>query len=124
METDNGYHFWFKSKKIMKNFVKRPLACGLVADCRSWGKWCYTVVRRDGKWRKWLQPMEDDEIQYIPKWLTPVIEIDADFKKMKSGDGRNNALFEYIIDLQKQGFTKDEIKETFNIIINMYFKNH
>ena len=35
METDNGYHFWFKSKNIMKNFVKRPLACGLVADCTS-----------------------------------------------------------------------------------------
>lgn len=122
METDNGYHFWFKSKKIMKNFVKRPLACGLVADCRSWGKWSYTVVRRDGKWRKWLQPMEDEEIQYIPKWLTPVVEIDVDFKKMKNGDGRNNALFEYIIDLQKQGFTKDEIKETFNIINKYVFQ--
>ena len=122
MKTDNGYHFWFKSDEPMKNFVKNMLPVGIVADCRSWGKWSYTVVKRGGIWREWVQPMEDNEIQHIPKWLKPIVNYEINFKGMSEGDGRNTALYEYILDLQKKGFSKDEIKECITIINHYVFQ--
>ena len=123
MKTDNGYHFWFKSDKPMKNFVKNILPVGIVADCRSWGKWGYTVVKRGGIWREWVKPMEDDDIQHIPKWLKPIVNYQINFKGMSEGDGRNTALYEYILDLQKKGFTKDEIRECITAINYYVFQD-
>lgn len=54
-------------------------------------------------------------IDDLPKWLT-VIPKCHDFNNLEEGDGRNQTLFNYILSLQRYGFTKQEIRETLNII--------
>lgn len=121
MATTRGYHFWFKSPKPMKNFTKTRLAVGLYADCRSYGKLSYVVVKKDGKWRDWVKTLEaDEEVEEIPKFLTPV-PFGGEFKGMKNNDGRNQVLYEYILTLQKSGFDKEEVKRTLNVINDYVF---
>ncbi len=115
MKTTRGYHFWFKSDEPWKNFVDTPLAIGLKADCRSWGKLSYTVVKKDGEWREWIGNVKSEEVEKIPKWLTPVGKC-KDFKSMKEHDARNQALFTYIITLQRKGLTKEDVRTTLSII--------
>ena len=120
LKTTRGYHFWFKSDTPWKNFTKTRLAIGLHADCKSWGKTSYTVIKQHGKWREWVRTT--DEIQPVPKWLSPVsASKDYSFKGMVDGSGRNNALFEYILILQRKGFTKDEVIDTLNVINDYVF---
>ena len=54
MKTTRGYHFWFKSPEPWKNFKKTRLVIGIYADCRSWGKCSYVIVKR---WRveEWIK---------------------------------------------------------------------
>ena len=54
----------------------------------------------------------------MPKWLTPISNPSGKFlfKDMGEGSGRNQELFNYIVYLQTKGFTKDEIRETIQVI--------
>lgn len=115
MKTTRGYHFWFKSPEPWKNFTKTRLAIGLYADCRSYGKLSYTVVKKDGEWREWVQKYPADEVEEVPFWLRPV-SAKYEFKGMKEGDGRNQALFEYILTLQSKGFNREQIKQIIRLI--------
>src|SRR5690606_28565051 len=56
-----------------------------------------------------------EQIDTLPFWLMP-IKHNTDFSKLGEGDGRNQALFNYILTLQGAGFTKEEIRETINLI--------
>src|SRR5690606_419062 len=42
-------------------------------------------------------------------------------KGMKDGDGRNQALFEYILIMQSKGYNRDQIRKTLRIINNFVF---
>lgn len=118
MKTTRGVHVWFKSGEPWKNFVKTRLAIDLLADCRSYGKSGYVKIKDNGEIREWIRNCADDEIEPVPKWLFPVTGTgkNFNFKGMKSGDGRNQELFNYILFLQTRKFTKDEIRETIKII--------
>ena len=89
MKTTRGVHLWFKSDEPMKNLIKTRCAIGLYYDIRSWGKICFTVVKKDGEWREWLRTYKADELDTVPAWLRPLSFSKFKFKEMKDGDGRN-----------------------------------
>ena len=119
MQTTRGYHFWFKSPDPWKNFKKTRLAIGIYADCRSYGKLSYVVVKKDGEWRKWIKTVPADEIADVPCWLKPLSSEKYKFKEMKDGDGRNQSLYEYILVMQSKGYNREQIRKTISII-NQY----
>lgn len=122
MKTTRGVHLWFKSPEPMKNSVKTKCAIGLHYDVRSWGKLSYTVVKRDGKWREWIKNVPADEIQELPVWLKP-LSSKYRFKDMKDGEGRNQALYEYILVMQSKGYNREQIRKTINIINDYVFSD-
>jgi putative DNA primase/helicase len=116
-------HFLFKNSKIEKCFTKAILACGLVTDIKSGFKNSYEVLKIDGKERELLYDiLEDEEYQEVPKWLFP-IKTNADFINMEAGDGRNQALFNYILTLQANDFSVDEARKTIQIINKYILKD-
>ena len=116
MKTTRGIHVWFRSSEPWKNFTKTRSAIGIYSDCRSYGKTSFVMIRKDGKDREWLRDTPD--VQEVPRWIYPVScpSNMFNFKGMSDGDGRNQALFNYIVYLQGKGFTRDEIRETITII--------
>lgn len=121
MKTTRGVHLWFRSQTPMKNTIKCRCAIGVYYDVRSWGKLCYTVIKKDGKWREWIRQYPLEEIDEVPAWLMPLSYGKVSFKGMKEGDGRNQALYEYILFMQSKGFTRNEIKQTVKIINRYVF---
>ena len=115
-QTTRGRHFLFKNSKIDKCFTHCTLACGFTADIKSGFKNSYEVLKFNGKERfiEW-DIEEGQEYQEIPKWLFP-IKTNAEFLKMKAGDGRNQELFNYILTLQSNDFSVEESRETIRII--------
>ena len=122
MKTSRGIHLWFKSPDPMKNSIKTKCAIGLHYDVRSWGKMSYTVVKKDGVWREWVHTCKGDEVDEIPSWLQP-LSSKYNFKGMKAGDGRNAALFEYILVMQSKGYNREQIRKTINIINRHVFSD-
>lgn len=123
MKTTRGVHVWLKAEEPWKNFVKNRLAIGLNADCRSYGRLGYVMIKQNGQMREWLRNCPDNEVEIVPKWLHTVATRGSkyNFLGMGDGDGRNGALYSYIITLQKHGFDKDEIRDTLTIINECVF---
>lgn len=61
--------------------------------------------------RKWIQKY--DELEVIPPYLRPFGKYDYKFEETES---RNQTLFEYILQLQFKGFTKEEVRRTIKVI--------
>lgn len=116
-ETTRGKHFLFKNnERISRNFTKKTLACGLQSDCKLGSHTSYSVLKYGGKDRPIIYDIYDDEdYDPVPKWLLPV-KSKADFITMDEGDGRNQALFNYILTLQSAGFSKAEARDCINVI--------
>jgi len=121
MNTSRGVHLWFKTPTPLKNSIKTRSAIGIYYDVRSHGKLCYTVVKKEGIWREWPKFLPAEEIEELPIWLKPISYSKQSFKNMNEGDGRNQALFEYILVLQSKGFSKDQIRKTITIINQFVF---
>lgn len=115
-QSQRGKHFLFKNSKIENCRTRCTLACGLTADIKSGFKNSYEILKYDGVERfiEW-DIEEGQEYQEIPKWLFP-IKTNAEFLKMKAGDGRNQELFNYILTLQSNDFSVEESRETIRII--------
>lgn len=115
-QTTRGKHFLFKNSKIENCRTRCTLACGLTADIKSGFKNSYEILKYDGieRFIEW-DIEEGQEYQEIPKWLFP-IKTNAEFFKMKAGDGRNQELFNYILTLQSNDFSVEESRETIRII--------
>ena len=123
LESRSGMHFLFKNSKIEKCFTKTKVACGLSVDIKSGFKNSYEVLKIDGKERELLYDiLEDEEYQELPKWLFP-IKTSIDFIDMEAGDGRNQALFNYILTLQANDFSVEEARETIRIINKYILKD-
>lgn len=116
-QTTRGRHFLFKNSVIDKCGTHLTLACGLTADIKVGTKNSYEVLKIDGKKRHIEWDVEDDlEYQEVPKWLYPVVGSKTDFLTMNAGDGRNQAIFTYILTLQSNDFTVDESREAIRIL--------
>lgn len=124
-ETTRGKHFLFKNingagdiiqKTCKTKKISERLACGLDADIKVGCKNSYSILKFNGKERKIIYDIfEDEDYESLPKWLLP-IKNSMDFLNMGAGDGRNQSLFNYILTLQSSDFLKEEIKETIHII--------
>ena len=126
MKTTRGIHVWFKtSEEEPKNFIKNRLAVGIYSDRKSGGRNAYVKIKQDGKKREWIRYVKGSEIQEVPKWLTPISNPSGkfEFKGMGDGSGRNQELFNYIVYLQTKGFTRDEIRETIQVINDYVFED-
>lgn len=123
LQSRSGMHFLFKNSKIEKCFTKTTVACGLRVDIKSGFKNSYEVLKIDGKEREVLYDIfEDEEYQEIPKWLFP-IKTSVDFLYMNAGEGRNQALFNYILTLQANDFSVEETRQTIRIINKYILKD-
>lgn len=115
-QTTRGRHFLFKNSGVKKCATGARLACGLTSDIKIGDHNSYEILKFGGEERfiEW-DVEEGRELAQLPKWLHPVKSA-TDFLEMEPGDGRNNALFSYILTLTSAGFTKEESREVINII--------
>lgn len=120
--TKRGKHFVFKNHSITRNRCGIQLAVGLTADIKVGSKLSYEVIKIDGEERfiEW-DIEEGGQYQEIPKWLFPV-PTTADFLEMDAGDGRNQALFNYILTLTANDFTVEETRECIRILNRFVLK--
>lgn len=121
IKTTRGKHFLFRNADMVgSNKTHTTLACGLIADIKIGTRNSIEVLKFEGEERPVLYDIkEGSEYQEIPKWLTPVKTDKKEFFGMKNGDGRNQILYDYIIDLCKGGFSKEEGREAIRIL-NQY----
>lgn len=120
--TTRGKHFLFKNSGVEKNGTKKNLACGITADIKIGSRNSYSILKFNNKERfiEW-DIEEGEQYQELPKWMFP-IKSSFNFSDMEPGDGRNQALFNYILTLQSNDFSKDEVKETIKIINEFILK--
>ena len=121
-ETTRGKHFVFMNTSSTGDFlvercgIGKMLACGITADIKAGCKNSYSILKYNDKERFILYDIEEDEeYEPIPKWLLPV-NTKTRFAEMEAGDGRNQALFNYILTLQSNDFSIEEARETLRII--------
>lgn len=120
MQTTRGMHFYFKNTNLKTNKIHKATAIGIIADMKLGSKNTVIPLKLNGKKRKWYK--ETDSPDIIPKWLS-IIRNPVNFNELSNGDGRNQALFNYILTLQSAEFTKDEIRETIKIINKYILKD-
>lgn len=121
-QTTRGRHFLFKNNSITRNRTHVQLAVGLTADIKVGSKLSYEVIKINGEERFCEWDIEEGgEYQEVPKWLFPV-KATADFVDMDAGDGRNQALFNYILTLTANDFTVEETRECIRILNKFVLK--
>lgn len=122
-QTSRGKHFLFKNHAVNRNRTHIPLAVGLVADIKVGSRLSYEIIKIDGEERFCEWDIEDgEEYDELPKFLLPV-RTTADFLDMAAGDGRNQALFNYILTLQSNELSVEDIRETIRIINKYILKD-
>ena len=114
-ESRGGIHLLFKNDGVHKKCITdKTLACGIPSDIKV-GTSSYEVLKIDNKERFVLWDKDPQaDYQTCPKWLSYVSN--NDFISLGEGDGRNQKLFNYILTLQANGFTKEEARECIRII--------
>ncbi len=118
MKTARGKHFLFKNTEVKGCKTHCGLVCGLQADIKVGLKNSYQILKINGVEREVIRDCAEDDIDKLPMFLLPV-KFKQPFLDMKAGQGRNNALFAYILPLQGMGLTVEEIKQSI-ILINNY----
>ena len=115
--TTRGKHFYFRNPEgyVEKSWTKQTLALGIETDAKVGRNNSYAIMKFNGVPRPVLLDCPEDEIQELPKWLIPV-KTSMKFLDMEAGDGRNQSLFNYILTLQSEDFTKEEARETIRLI--------
>lgn len=120
--TSRGRHFLFKNTKVNRNRTHAALAVGLTADIKVGTRLSYEVIKIDGEERfcEWdIEPGE--KYDELPKYFFPV-KATTEFVDMDAGDGRNQALFNYILTLQSNDFTVEETRECIRILNRFVLK--
>lgn len=109
-----GIHanFLDRQARIKKGDTEVMLACGIVVDIKIGRKNGLECIRWQGVERRTVY--DEGPYQDIPCWLWPVDTM-IDFQSMGDGDGRNDTLFAYILALQRNGLTVEEIRQTIGI---------
>lgn len=121
-KTTRGKHFLFKNTEVQTNRTHASLAIGIDADIKLGKRNSYSVLKFDGKERKIIyDTTENEEADDVPKWMLPV-KSTMEFINMDAGDGRNQALFNYILTLQSNDFSVEEARETIRIINSFVLK--
>ena len=122
-ETSRGMHFFFRRGGIEKCATHKKSAAGIICDYKSGNTACYAKLKSEGVERETIYDIfEDEEYQEVPKWLYP-INTSMDFLNMEEGDGRDSALYGYILVLQSNDFSNEEICECLHIINDYLLKD-
>lgn len=122
-KTTRGKHFLFKNTDVETCKTHTKLACGLTCDIKLGSRNSYSILKFNNKERVILyDKLDDEEYDELPKWLLP-IKTNQEFLDMESGDGRNQALFNYILTLQSNGYSPEEAKECLRIINKYVIKD-
>lgn len=120
--TSRGRHFLFKNTKVNRNRTHAALAVGLTADIKVGTRLSYEVIKIDGEERFCEWDVESGEkYDELPKYFFPV-KATTEFVDMDAGDGRNQALFNYILTLQSNDFTVEETRECIRILNRFVLK--
>lgn len=114
IQTTRGKHFYFKNKDDLfsSNRTHATLAIGITADVKIGKRNSYSVLKYEHKVRKVL--LTPSEVGTVPVWLQG-ISGKPNFN-LSEGDGRNQALFNYILTLQSQSMSIEEIRSTIRLI--------
>ena len=120
LATSRGMHFLFKCSSPMQNRTHCHIGVGLTADFKGGGRASYEVLKYNGVEREVLYDVEPYEV--LPKYFYPV-KTNMNLLSMTEGDGRNNALFAYILPLQQNDFTVEECRECIRIINEFVLKD-
>jgi len=123
-KTTRGKHFIFRNPEgyVEKSWTKQPLALGITTDAKVGRNNSYEVLKFKGVERPVLYDTPEDEIQVLPKWLT-VVKTNMKFLDMEAGEGRNQSLFNYILTLQSEDFTKEEARDCIRLINRYILKD-
>ena len=123
-ETTRGKHFLFNNPDLVNSCsTHSTLACGIQADIKLGKRNSYSILKFKNQERKIIyDKAENEEADDIPKWMTP-IKTSQEFINMDAGDGRNTALFSYILTLQSSDFSVEESRETIRIINEYVLKD-
>lgn len=111
--TSRGKHFYFKNSNLRKNCINRSIAIGLHVDIKLGDRNAVVPLKIDGVEREFLQKV--DELDQLPRWVH-VLNKNINFNTLQEGDGRNQILFNYILTLQSDGLSKDDIREIIGLI--------
>lgn len=111
--TSRGKHFYFKNSNLRKNCINRSIAIGLHVDIKLGDRNAVVPLKIDGVEREFLQKV--DELDQLPRWVH-VLNKNINFNNLQEGDGRNQILFNYILTLQSDGLSKDDIREIIGLI--------
>lgn len=119
-KTTRGCHFLFKNGgRVDSNKTHTTLAIGIEADIKLGSRASYEALKVDGTPRPLLYDAGTYEV--VPKWLVP-INTRIHVYDLSEADGRNTALFSYILPLQAAGLSVDECKDTLHLINEYIFK--
>ena len=119
VKTTRGRHFYFSGFPAdTRCRTHTRLACGIDADIKVGTRTCYGVLKISGTTRV----IERDTLQCdpLPAWACPV-SWSPDFEHMTEGDGRNQILFNYILTLQSNGFSRDECRKILSVVNSYVF---
>ncbi|MBU3107160.1 DNA primase [Clostridium gasigenes] len=121
VQTQKGMHFHFANTNIRSNKQHYFTPIGIKTETKYPHPNVVTPIRLNGEFRKVLR--EDEVLDKLPIWLTPLSKkFNMDFSKLEEGDGRNDTLFSYILTLQQQAMTKNEIREVIKVINEFIIK--
>ena len=93
------------------------LACGIVVDIKLGRKNGLECLKFEGTERSIVY--DGAPYQSLPLYFKPISRM-VDFAQMQDGDGRNPALFSYILTLQDEGFTVEQVRKQSVLSINMF----
>lgn len=117
-QTTRGRHFLFRNSGIEKCGTHKKLAIGIEADIKV-GENTMQVIKIDGEER--FVEWDCETPEPLPAWLHPV-KSKIDLFNLGDGQGRNSALYSYILCLTAAGFSKEESREAGEIINKYIFK--
>lgn len=126
VRTTRGYHFLFLNNgRINQCSTHRTAACGCVIDVKVGCKNGLEILKFNGKTRSVDYDLEGYEkegnVEYdeVPDFLIP---LSKNYKTvlfgMKSGDGRNEAMFAHILRCKDAGLSDESIKDMYRNITN------
>lgn len=118
IRTTRGMHFYFHNDgRIHGNKTGTKLFIGLTADIKLGSRNSYAVLKFNDREREVVYDHVDESGEYetVPKYLCPTGK-DNSFLEMEAGDGRNQELFNYILHLQSNDFSKSEARECLRLI--------
>ena len=116
-KTTRGKHFLFNNPDLVNsNRTHATLALGIIADIKIGKRNSYSVLKFADKERPILYDTtgKKEKAGDLPKWLFPV-KTSTDFIDLEAGDGRNQALFNYILTLQSFDFSVEEARESIKL---------